>query len=166
MTERRHPKFIGLCHIGMHASDPQALAEFYQDVMGMQLVGSSDETSPTGRSAYLSSRPHEESHEIAIFENPAFAHTAFKVDSLSELRAFYHDIVDQDILVKFQLNHGASLAFYFDDPEGNVVEIYWSTGLAYGQPYAHDIDLTLPEESLRQDVSALASRVGAEWPAS
>ena len=46
------------------------------------------------------------------------------------------------------LNHGVSLAFYFDDPEGNMIEIYWATGLAYGQPYGHPIDLALPEKAL------------------
>ena len=61
------------------------------------------------------------------------------------------------------LNHGVSLAFYFDDPEGNMIEIYWATGLPYGQPYGHPIDLTLPEEELLRDVEQLAARQGLEW---
>jgi catechol-2,3-dioxygenase len=61
------------------------------------------------------------------------------------------------------LNHGVSLAFYFDDPDGNMIEIYWATGLEYGQPYGHAIDLTLPEEALLADVEQLAQRHGLTW---
>src|SRR5947208_2112930 len=71
--------------------------------------------------------PHEESHEIALFANPAFAHVAFKVSSLAELRSLHARGVDRNIPVKFAADHGVSLAFYFDDPDGNMVEVYWPT---------------------------------------
>jgi catechol-2,3-dioxygenase len=58
-----------------------------------------------------------------------------------------------------------SLAFYFDDPEGNMIEIYWATGLEYGQPYGHPIDLTSSEDELRRDVEQLAARHGLAWTA-
>jgi hypothetical protein len=61
------------------------------------------------------------------------------------------------------LNHGVSLAFYFDDPEGNMIEIYWATGLAYGQPYGHPIDLALSEDALLRDLEQLAARHGIAW---
>ena len=58
------------------------------------------------------------------------------------------------------------LAFYFDDPEGNMIGIYWPTRLSYGQPYGHPIDLTLTEQALLQDVADLAARKGIAWPVS
>ena len=67
---------IGLGHVGMYAKNPASLAEFYRDVMGMQLVGGSEASHPLGPSAFLSSRPGEESHEIAMFSNPELAHRA------------------------------------------------------------------------------------------
>jgi hypothetical protein len=54
---------IGLCHVGMYAKNPATLAEFYRDVMGMQIVGGSGVSHPMGASAFLTSRPREESHE-------------------------------------------------------------------------------------------------------
>ena len=59
------------------------------------------------------------------------------------------------------LNHGGSLAFYFDDPEGHLVEVYWPTGVACRPPYGDPIDLTQSEEALRRDVAELAARAGA-----
>ena len=69
MANKDIPQIMGVCHIGMQAKDPVALSEFYQNVMGMQLVGGGPS------SAFLSSRPTEESHEIVFFENPAGKHT-------------------------------------------------------------------------------------------
>ena len=164
MSQSDRPRFTGLCHVGMRADDPAALAEFYREVLGMKAVGGSAEDSPLGASAFLSGRPEEESHEIVFFKDPGFAHTAFKVAALSDLRTAYADIVERDIRIKMSVNHGVSLAFYFDDPEGNMIEIYWPTKLHYGQPYGHTIDLALDEEELLGDVAELAERVGVPWP--
>src|SRR5213083_420245 len=87
-AEHDTPDAIALCHIGMYARNPAQLAEFYREVMGMQVVGGSDANHPIGPSAFLSSRPDEESHEIAMFNNPALAHRAFKVGSLAALKRF------------------------------------------------------------------------------
>jgi catechol-2,3-dioxygenase len=136
---------IGIHHVGLYAKDPSVTAEFYRDVMGMQIVGGSSADAPIGASAFLSSRPEEESHEIALFTNPEIRHVAFKVASLAELRSFYQRICARKLPVKMAANHGASLAFYFDDPDGNMIEVYWPTGVNCRQP----LDLTQREEALR-----------------
>ena len=151
-------EMIGLCHVGMYARDPTALAEFYRDVMGMQIVGGSDEGHPVGATAFLTSRPDEESHEIAIFSNPQFVHRAFKVKSLAALKRFYDRIVAGGIPIKLQFSHGVSIAFYFHDPEGNMIEVYWPTGLECRQPNAQPIDLTKTEAELLEELKVLKSR--------
>ena len=163
MTKQETPQVIGVRHVGLGARDPAALAGFYRDVLGLQVVGGSTaETSAFGATAFLSSRPAEESHDLAIFADPVFQHTAFKVASLADLRAFYQCVIGRGVPVKMALNHGVSLAFYFDDPEGHLVEVYWPTGVASRQPHGDPIDLTRSEEALRRDVAELAARTGAE----
>ena len=49
VCEKDSLEMIGLCHVGMHAKNPASLAEFYRDVMGMQIVGCSDASHPIGR---------------------------------------------------------------------------------------------------------------------
>ena len=101
----------GIHHVGLRATNPAASAEFYRDVLGMQIVGGSPPDHPIGATAFLSSRPDEESHEVALFANPAFAHVAFKVSSLAELRSLYARMVERNIPIKFLANHGVSFAF-------------------------------------------------------
>ena len=157
-TDHESSGMIGLCHVGMYARNPAALAEFYCDVMGLQVVGGSDASHPLGPTAFLTSRPGEESHEIAMFSNPQFAHRAFKVGSLGALKRFYDKIVARGIPIKFPCHHGVSIAFYFDDPEGNMIEVYWPTGLDLQQPYTHAIDLTKTEQELLEEVETLARK--------
>jgi len=143
----------GVRHVGLHAKDPAATAEFYRDILGMQVVGGSGADHPLGASAFLCSRPDEESHEIALFANPMFAHVAFKVSSLAELRSFHARVMERQIPIKIAFNHGVSFAFYFDDPDGHMVEVYWPTGdLSYVQPVAEPLDLTQPDEVLLRQV--------------
>jgi catechol-2,3-dioxygenase len=147
----------GVHHVGLHASDPAASAEFYKDVLGMQIVGGSTADHPLGASAFLSSRPDEESHEIALFADPALVHLAFKVSSLAEFRSFHARIVEKSIPIKFMFNHGASFAFYFDDPDGNMIEVYWPTGdHRLMQPQLFPLDLSQPDEVLLQKLAEMA----------
>ena len=76
----------GIHHVGIHAANPAASAEFYRDTLGMEIVGGSAPAHPLGATAFVSSRPDEESHEIALFADPALSHIAFKVSSLAEFR--------------------------------------------------------------------------------
>ena len=142
-------------HVGLHVTNPAASGEFYRDGFGMEMVGGSTPDHPVGATAFLSSRPHEEAHEIALFANPEFAHIAFKVSSLAELRSFQARVVEKNIPIKFTLNNGVSFAFYFDDPDGHMLEVYWPTGdLSHRQPFAEPLDLSQPDEALLGKLTA------------
>jgi len=97
-----------------------------------------------GATAFLSSRPDEESHEIVLFANPVLAHVA--------LRSLHTRVVERGIPIKFAFNHGVSFSFYFDDPDGHMIEVYWPTGTpqSYRQPYAEPLDLTQPDDLLEK----------------
>jgi catechol-2,3-dioxygenase len=141
----------GIHHVGLHSTDPAVTAAFYRDTLGMQLVGGSGPEHPLGATAFLSSRPDEESHDIALFADPMLAHIAFKVSSLVEFRSMYARVSQRKVPIKYVFDFGASLAFFFDDPDGHMVEVYWPTGApldSYRQPYVQPLDLTQPDEVL------------------
>jgi len=154
----------GFSHIGMVARDPAALAAFYRDALGMTITGGSDEGSQFGATAFLSSRPEEENHELAIFATPMYRHLAFKAASLADLRTLHRQVTARGIPITLAFNHGCSLAFYFDDPEGNMVEVYWPTGLHNSQPYGDPLDLDASDADLIDDVAGIAARAGLSLP--
>lgn len=162
MTVTGKPAITGLYHVGLHAKDPVQMAAFYRDVIGMQIVSNVDH--PIARMIFLSSRPHEEAHELVFTSNPELAHVAFKVETLADLRAFYQQIVEMGLPIKTAYNHGASLAFYFHDLESNLIEIYWPTDLASKQPDSYPIDLSLPETTLLETMAEQAARTEAGQP--
>jgi catechol 2,3-dioxygenase len=142
----------GIGHVALRATNPAASAEFYRDVLGMEIVGGSTPDHPLGATAFLSSRPEEESHEIVLFADPAFAHVNFKVSSLAEFRSFHARVVEKNIPIKFAFNHRVSFSFYFDDPDGNMIEVYRPTGdLSQRQPHAEPLDLSQPDEVLLEE---------------
>src|SRR6476659_5075865 len=90
---------------------------------------------------------------LAGFANPVFAHIAFKVSSLAEFRSFHARVVEKNIPIKFAANHGVSFAFYFDDPDGNMIEVYWPTGnLNWRQPQMQPLYLWQPDETLLETI--------------
>jgi catechol-2,3-dioxygenase len=139
-------------HVGLHAKNPEASAKFYRDVLGMEITGGSGPDFPLGATAFLSLNP-DEAHQIVLFANPEIVHTAFKVSSLAELRSFHARVVEKKIPIKFAFNHHESLAFYFDDPDGNVIEVFWPTGdLSWRQPVLEPLDLSQPDEVLLEKI--------------
>ena len=158
MTQQESPQVIGVRHVGLSARDPAALAAFYRDVLGLQVVPT--DTAALGATAFLSSHPAEGSLDLALFANPAFQHTAFEVRSLEDLRALHQRVLGRGVPVKMVLNHGVSLSFYFVDPEGHLVEVYWPTGVACRPRHGEPIDLTRSEEALRRDAAELAAHAG------
>ena len=158
MRQKRTPQLIGVRHVGLSARDPAALAAFYRDVLGLQVVPT--DTSALGATAFLSSRPAEGLLDVTLFANPAYQHTAFEVRSLADLRALHQRVLGRGVPVKMALTHGVSLSFYFVDPEGHMVEVYWPTGVACRPRHGEPIDLTRSEEALRRDAAELAAQAG------
>jgi len=69
--------------------------------MGMQIVGGSSADHPFGASAFLTSCPEEEAHELALFANQDFRHFAFRVGhsrsyDLNALHPFWHTTTRAD----------------------------------------------------------------------
>jgi catechol-2,3-dioxygenase len=146
----------GIGHVGLRVTNLAASVEFYRDVFGMEITGGSEADHPLGATAFLTSRPDEQSHEIVLAINPEVVHVAFKVSSLAELRSFYTRVVEKKIPIKFVFNHRESFAFYFDDPDGHMIEVYWPTGdLSRRQPYLEPLDLSQPDEVLLEKITAI-----------
>ena len=75
-------------------------------------------------------------------------HAAFEVDDRASLGEAYRALTDAGIAV-YPVDHRISWALYFDDPDGNGLELYWDTrGEPEGVTEWHGANRPLTEEQL------------------
>jgi catechol 2,3-dioxygenase-like lactoylglutathione lyase family enzyme len=139
---------IGLGHVVLHAEDPQVLAGFYTDVLGLELV----ETDHDYNLTFLSSKPGQVNHDLSFTAVPKMAHIAYEVDSLQTLKRFYRQLTERGVPIVSTMNFGWSIGMTFEDPEGHRCELYWKTGRRV--PHRAPIDLELPDEEIERIVDA------------
>jgi catechol 2,3-dioxygenase len=120
------PHLVG--HVHLKVRDVDRAVAFYRDVLGLEV------TERHGTFAFLSFG--ERHHDVALQGVGADAdppgpgiglyHTAFEVESGPALAATYDRLQDRGVPVS-PVDHGISKALYFDDPDGNGVEVYLDT---------------------------------------
>jgi predicted enzyme related to lactoylglutathione lyase len=135
------------------------MVDFYTSVLGMTVTDRGDE-----RIVFLSAQPGNEHHELALAssadQRTEAGQVSFHVDTLQDLKVLYGRVKDYGCSFDRVVNHGIAFGAYFRDPEDNRIEIYWSTGIDYPQPFGEPIDLEAPDAALLQSLEDLAPREG------
>ena len=145
------PTDASIGHVSLPCADPRAVAGFYTDLLGLE-VSMEGSIEKLGDFVFLSRQAEEELPVIALCTEPTSRHTAIEVESLIALKNLYAHSKARGIPVSFALDHGCSVSVYFNDPEGNLLEVYWATGVKTHEPIAKPIqpdDLERPEHELR-----------------
>ena len=144
-----------LGHVTLYAENPDVLGAFYRDMFGMEIVG----RATNGSSIFLGGRSKEENHEVAFIHNRKAAHLGLKVESPTALLTYYQEVKARGLKLGPSMNHGFALSYFFQDPEGNLIEIYWHTGReGFAPPQFGPLDLEgQTEESLRRLVAEMPS---------
>ena len=145
------PQITGLGHVGLYCDDLGKMRDFYARVLGLTI---SDEDLERGI-CFLSAAPDAEHHELALARAKApgqktqnVQQVSFKVKSLDDVRAFYHRLQDAGMTIDRTVTHGIACSVYFYDPEGNRVELYYTTPYKIRQPLGETIDLDRPDAEL------------------
>lgn len=153
------PSVAGLGHVGLYVRDVDTMVEFYESFLGMKKT----DQAQNGWITFLSARPDEEHHELALVRSAEQAsmlqQVSFYVDSLATLKQFWQGIKERAYKVDRVINHGNAIGCYFRDPENNQVEVYWKTGKDYPQPHGDSIDLDLPEPAILAALDAMPAKV-------
>ena len=145
------PQIVGLGHVGLYCEDLEKMRDFYARVLGLTI---SDEDLDRGI-CFLSADPHAEHHELALArakepgqKTQNVQQVSFKVKSLDDVRAFYHRLQDAGMKIDRTVTHGIACSVYFYDPEGNRIELYYTTPYQVRQPLGEHIDLDQPDDAL------------------
>ena len=140
-----------LGHVGIYCTDLQRSKEFYTGMLGLTVT----DEDPDGDLIFLSAKPEEEHHEIALCPGrdippgaKVIQQVSFIVEDISTLKAFYRHLKANGVRFRSVVSHGISIAIYFYDPDDNVLEVYAKTPYRTPQPYIEDVDLALTEQEL------------------
>ena len=127
-----------LHHYGLTVSDTETMLDWYSKVLGTTLVHHSPKPAgaqtPAGaRADWISN--DKANHRIALITVPdvtedtersrhrRLQHVAFEYSSIDDLLASYSRLKDLGIEPVLAADTGATTAFYYLDPEHNVVEL-------------------------------------------
>jgi len=113
--------------VTLNVADLDAMTAYYRDGVGLDLIAADGPRTVLGRGeraiVILNHAPelkHASPHEAGLF------HTAILFDTEEALAAAVYSVAQRyPGLFTGSSDHLVSKAFYFDDPEGNGVELYW-----------------------------------------
>lgn len=139
-------------HIGLNVVEMDPMVEFYTTVMGFT-VTDRGKSSRGSELAFLSRDP-EEHHQIALAEGrpPDNVSTvnqiSFRVERFDQVRAMYERLKAANTPDITPIDHGMALSVYFPDPEGNRLEVYWTTPWYIRQPHAKPMDMAKSDDEI------------------
>lgn len=148
------PPVDHLGHVHLKVTDLDRALEFYGSLLGL------DVTERHRNFAFCSLGDHH--HDLALQEVPGadespepegpavgLYHVAWEVDDGADLADLYDRLRERDVSVS-PVDHGISKALYFDDPDGNGVEVYLDTRVANDQELWHGQNSRFDPQTLRE----------------
>jgi catechol-2,3-dioxygenase len=143
------PKVTSLGHVGLYVRDIERSKAFYRDILGLKV---SDESAKSGGVFMTAKDRLDEHHELLLLpgreEGKVVQQISFRCATLADVKEFYRTFLEKDIPIIRTVSHGNAVGCYFQDPDGNQVEVYWPTGLDWPQPFGKPVDLTASDEEI------------------
>lgn len=150
-------------HAVLNVRDLDTMLDFYSDVLGFEIT----DRGPLGAEmeiVFLSQSP-DEHHQIAMVNSrpesagpTSLNHMAFRTPAFEDVKALYERLQAIDGIKVGPLSHGNTLSIYFNDPEGNGVEVFWDTPWHVEQPQGKPWDVSMDE---RQALEWVEQQFGA-----
>jgi catechol 2,3-dioxygenase len=163
-------KLKGIGHVNLRVADQEASKRFYRDILGFAIA----EEDPEHGGVFMTLGENFHTLDIGQHPEPAaaqrprrdqigLAHIAFQVGSYGALREAYKHLVENGVAILRATNHVNQRSFYFADPDGNTLEIYYEMPHAL-QIFAggrSDDDEALP---VSKKDEALPAWLSEDWP--
>ena len=114
-------------HAVLYVSDPVLSAQWYRDVLGMELVIESTQIP----ACFLSFGRRD--HDLALFKKSSgrgfgereYNHLAFELDGdIEDFKKFHRRLTDKGVTITATVDHGISYGVYFLDPDDHQLEVF------------------------------------------
>lgn len=116
-------------HVLLRVTNIERSKAFYTGILGFRIA----EEDPSHGGVFLALGENGHTLDLMPIENPAARtdhvpgvhHIAFQVDSEQELRNSSFDLLHQGVKILRAMDHVSQKSIYFEDPDGNLLEIYY-----------------------------------------
>ena len=140
------PPPLTLSHTTLAVRDLATMLDFYEGVLGFH-VTNRDEVNGS-QMAFVSQDPNEH-HQIVMIEDMPTSesgcvladHLAFRTTDLTALRAVGRRLEEAAVEGVIPISHGNAWSLYFNDPEGNGLEVFVDSPFHVAQPHATGLNL-------------------------
>jgi catechol 2,3-dioxygenase len=145
-----------LSHVGLYVRDVPGMIAFYTDVLGFVVSDGAED----GRITFLSRNPSDHHQVVLVRGRETDAATAmvqqvsFNVGDLANVRRAFRKVRDAGCRGIRPICHGNAWSVYFQDPEGNQIEMFCDTPWYVPQPLGFTIDLDKSEDELYRETEA------------
>ena len=138
-------------HLVLRVKDMERSKRFFQEVLGFPIVAQNERgmvffsTDVDDKHHMLALMPGKEGAPMPHPEQIGMQHVSFELGSFAELQEAYRRFREQDVKICYTVFHGISKSVYFNDPDGNMLEVY----------------VNVPREEYRKSVPNPYSRYGS-----
>src|ERR1700732_3676004 len=133
-------KLTRIGHVNLRVADQEASKRFYRDVLGCRIA----EEDPDHGGVFMTLGENFHTLDIGQHPSPAdaarpqrgqigLAHIGLQAGSYAARKDGNAHLVNSGVAIMRAANHVNQRSFYFADPDGNVLEIY------YEMPYALEL---------------------------
>ena len=156
-----------LSHVGLYVHDVPKMIDFYTKTLGFVVSDGAED----GRITFLSRNPSDH-HQVVLVRgrttDPATAmvqQVSFNVGTLANVQRAYRKIRDAGCEGIRPICHGNAWSVYFQDPEGNQIEMFCDTPWYVPQPLASRSTWRSPRtnSTARPKPFAATARASSRW---
>ncbi|WP_070151980.1 VOC family protein [Sphingobium phenoxybenzoativorans] len=122
-------------HIAFRVSNLDLSKEFYTSLLGLHVMEENEEegvvflglrdlshTVDLVQSSDVgASQPHNSMPPVGI----GFHHVGFELETQDQMRDAYFQFKERGVNIIATMDHGSQQSIYFNDPDGNILEVYW-----------------------------------------
>lgn len=144
-------------HAGIRVWNLPVMRAFYQEVLG--LICTDEGVGPLSGMdfVFLTADPTKHHQFVLVDGRPPGPNSlsvfqlSFKLKTLDGLRAVAQRAGAAGASNFRPMSHGNAWSVYFDDPEGNTIEVYVDTPWYVPQPFGDPLDLSRPDEQIYRE---------------
>lgn len=138
-------------HLVLRVKEVKRSRQFFEEILGFPVVGQNERgmvffsTDVTDNHHMLAIMPAQEGATMPTPDHVGMQHLSFELGSFAELQDAYQRFKEKGVAVRNTTFHGVTKSVYFNDPDGNLFEVYCN----------------VPAEEYRKSVSNPYSRYGS-----